>query len=91
VLAQTTADMVDPYRLATSGSYRNYRGGTPKRHDLGLELDGGFEVRIPLDYALTAQLGAQGGVLFPGGALANAAGERLPPQWLAVARFGLQF
>ncbi len=91
VFAQTTADLVDPYRLATSGSYVNYRGGEPRRHDLGIELDGGFEFRIRLDRSLRLQLGAQGGVLFPGGAFDDAAGQTMRTPWLAQARVGLQF
>lgn len=91
VLAQTTADLVDPYRLATQGSYVNYRGGDAKRHDLGLELDGGIEGRLRIERGLQLQLGAQAGVLFPGGALANAAGETMKTPWLATLRVGLQF
>ncbi len=91
VMATTTADFVDPYRLGTQGSYVNYRGGDPRRHDLGLELDLGVEGRIKLDPSLRLQLGAQGAILFPGGALANAAGETMKTPWLAVARVGLQF
>lgn len=91
VLAQTTSDLVDPYRLATQGSYVNYRGGDAKRHDLGLELDAGIEWRLRIERDLQLQLGAQGGVLFPGGALANAAGETMKIPWLATLRVGLQF
>jgi hypothetical protein len=91
VIAQATADVVDPYRLAVQGAYVNYRGGDARRHDLGVELDAGTEVRFPLDYDLTLQLGAQGGVLFPGGALADVAGEKLKTPWLFVARAGIQF
>lgn len=91
VVAQATADVVDPYRLALQGSYVNYRGGSAKRRDLGMELDAGFEWRIPLDYEMTLNLGAQGGLLFPGGALANALGERMKTPWITIARAGLQF
>jgi hypothetical protein len=91
VVAQTTADYVDPYRLATQGGYVNYRGGDSKKHDLGMEIDAGFEYRAPLEYGMTLQLGMQGGVLFTGGALANAAGERMKTPWLTVVRAGLQF
>ncbi|MEO6420176.1 MAG: hypothetical protein ABIP39_12245 [Polyangiaceae bacterium] len=91
VVAQTTADYVDPYRLATKGAYTNYRGGDPAKHDLGVELDAGFEARIPLQYKITLMLGAQGGVLFPGGALANETGEKMKTPWLAVGRLGLIF
>ncbi len=91
VVAQTTADLVDPYRVATQGAYVNYRGGDTRRHDLGLELDGGVEWRNKLDRELVLQLGAQAGVLFPGGALADASGQTMKTPWLAVLRVGLQF
>lgn len=91
VVAQATSEVVDPYRLATRGAYVNYRGGDRKKKDLGVELDAGVEARLALRYGLVAQLGAQGGVLFPGGAFEDADGARLPPQWLAVGRFGLLF
>lgn len=91
VVAQATSDVVDPYRVATSGNYVNYRGGDPKRKDLGVELDGGVEARFPLRYGMKAQVGAQAGVLFPGGAFENADGVRLPVQWIAVGRLGLLF
>jgi hypothetical protein len=91
VIAQTTADYVDPYRVAVQGAYVNYGGGDPKRHDLGVELDGGFEGRIGLDYGLKLQLGAQAGVLVPGGALADATGATMKAPWIAIGRVGLQF
>ena len=91
VIAQATSDVVDPYRVATSGSYVNYRGGNPRKKDLGIELDAGFEARYPLAYRLMGQIGAQGGVLFPGGALEDASGTRLKTQWLVVGRLGLLF
>jgi hypothetical protein len=91
VIAQTTADYVDPYRLAVQGAYVNFTGGDPKRHDLGLELDGGFEARVPLEFGLRLQLGAQAGVLFPGGALADATGSAMKTPWIAIGRVGLQY
>lgn len=91
VIAQSTAEVVDPYRLATQGSYVNYRGGDRHKKDLGVEVDAGFEGRFPLDYDLKAVLGAQAGVLFPGSALENADGDRLPPQWIVIGRLGLLF
>jgi hypothetical protein len=91
VIAQSTADVVDPYRLALSGKYVNYRGGDPKSHDLGVELDAGVEARFPLDYGMKITLGAQGGVLFPGAALANAAGDRMKVPWIVVGRVGFLF
>ena len=91
VIAGTTADLVDPYRVATQGAYVNYRGGDAKRHDLGVELDGGFEFRIKLDRALRLQLGAQAGVLFPGGAFADATGSIMNAPYIVIGRAGMQF
>lgn len=91
VIAQATSDIVDPYRLATGGSYVNYRGGDPRKKDLGVELDAGIETRIPLQYGLKANVGAQGGVLFPGGALEDANGGRLKAPWIAIGRAGINF
>jgi hypothetical protein len=91
VIAQATADVVDPYRLATQGAYVNYLGGDPRRHDLGVELDGGIETRFRLDYGLRVMLGAQAGVLFPGGALADASGQTIKTQWITVVRAGFLF
>jgi hypothetical protein len=91
VVAQTTADLVDPYRVATEGAYVNYRGGDAKRHDLGVELDAGVEARASLAYGFRLQVGAQAGVLFPGGALADAAGAGMKTPWLSLLRAGIQF
>ena len=91
VIAQTTADLVDPYRVATQGAYVNYRGGDARRHDLGIELDGGFEFRLRLERALRVQLGAEAGVLFPGGAFADSTGSIMRAPWLVQGRAGMQF
>lgn len=90
VVAQTTADLVSPYRLAKDGAYVNYAGGNAKAHDLGVELDCGTELRVKIQSG-TLQLGAQGGVLFPGGALADAQGHVPSAPWLAMLRAGVQF
>ena len=91
VVAQSTSEIVDPYRLATQGAYVNYRGGDRRKKDLGVEFDGGFEGRFPLDYDLKGVIGAQAGLLLPGAAFEDANGVRLPPQWIAVGRLGLLF
>jgi hypothetical protein len=91
VIAQTTADFVDPVYVGTNGRFRNYDRGSPKSHDLGLELDAGFEYRLALDYGMKLQLGAQGGVFFPGGAFTDGAGHRMDDQYIGVGRLGLQY
>ena len=91
VIAQSTADFVDAVELGTGGTFENFDGGDPRSHDLGIELDAGFEYRQPLDYNMTLQLGAQGGIFFPGNAFADAAGNRLDTQYMGMLRMGLQF
>lgn len=91
LVAQTTADLVDPYHLGALGNVANYDGGDTRRHDLGLELDFGANVRIPVDTTATVQAGVEGGVLFPGHAFDDAAGVSLSNQYLVSLALGLQF
>lgn len=91
LIAQTTADWVDPLRLETHGTYQNYDGGTATSHDLGLELDAGIGYRLPLGLGPMFQVGAQTGVLFPGHAFDTASGGGLGTQYLAVGRVGFQY
>jgi hypothetical protein len=90
LVAQTTADLVDPFHAGALGSYRNYDGGSSRLHDLGLELDLGVEGRIEVP-GVVINLGAEGGVLFPGHAFDDDAGNRLPNQYLGNLRAGLHF
>ena len=91
LVAQTTSDLVDPSVVRSEGRYVNYDGGSPTNHDLGLELDTGVEYRLPIARGATLALGAQGGVLFPGNAFADAAGSRMETQYLGAGRFGLLY
>lgn len=91
LIAQTTADLVDPYHYGALGNATNYDGGKARRHDLGLEFDFGASVRIPVDTTATLQAGIEGGVLFPGHAFDNAAGVGLSNQYLVNLALGLQF
>ncbi|MCB9590274.1 MAG: hypothetical protein H6718_32985 [Polyangiaceae bacterium] len=91
VLAQTTADFVDPVAVTTEGRFVNYDGGDARSRDLGLELDAGVEYRWALNYGINLELGAQGGVFFPGKAFDDAQGNSLGTQYIGVGRMGLQF
>jgi hypothetical protein len=91
VLAQTTADLVDPYQAGALGNARNYDGGDARKHDLGVEIDAGAAFRVQVDQVSTIQAGVEGGVLFPGHAFDDASGARLPNQYLASVQLGLQF
>ena len=91
VVAQATSDVVDPYRLASAGSYVNYRGGSARGRDLGVEIDLAVEKRWVASSGLVPQLGFQGAVLAPGTAFADAKGNTIAPPWLIEGRAGLQF
>jgi hypothetical protein len=93
VVAVASSDVVDPYRTTVSGTGgdQNYRGGSPKSRDLGLELDAGVEWRYRIPNAVTLQIGAQAGVFFPGRAFDDAKGNRAPTQSVVQGRFGVQF
>jgi hypothetical protein len=91
VIAQTTADFVDPVQVGTSGRFVNYDGGSPKSHDLGIELDAGVEYRLGLDYDISLAFGAEGGVFFPGNGFADAQGNRMNTQYIGVLELGLYY
>ena len=91
LLAQTTADLVDPFQAGAFGNYNNYEGGDPSRHNLGAEIDLGLDARIPINPHLLLQAGIEGGVFLPGAAFQNAAGARMPNQYLLNTRLGAQF
>ncbi len=91
VIAQSTADVVDPVQLYRDGRPVNFDGGAPEARDLGLELDAGVELRIPLSTGLCLQLGAEGAALLPGYAFADATGRRNPTLVSVLGRFGVQY
>lgn len=91
VVAQATADVVDPYQAGALGRYANFDGGNARRRDLGLELDAGVDARVPLEPTTTLALGVEGGVLFPGGAFDDARGARLADQYVLNTKLGLLF
>ncbi len=91
VVAQATSDVVSQVRATTHGRYENEFGGDPKRRDLGVELDLGVHKRIAMGGDVTALFGAEGGLLFPGGALADATGVTMKMPWIGVVSGGLTF
>lgn len=91
VVAQATADVVDPFQVGALGRYANYEGGGAKKHDLGVELDSGVDARFPVKSGFVVQVGAEGGVFFPGNAFADASGARMSTQFLVNSRLGVQF
>lgn len=91
VIAQSTADVVDPYRAGALGSFANWDGGDERSHNLGLELDLGADARIFVSDSLKLDVGVEGGVLLPGRAFDNARGEALPNQYLGNVKLGVNF
>jgi hypothetical protein len=91
VIARTTADFVDPFRAGAEGNYANYDGGDERRHDLGLELDAGFDFRVHATERFVINAGAEGGVLFPGQAFEDENGSSLGNQYLLNSKLGLYY
>jgi hypothetical protein len=74
LLAASAADFVDPYTTAVRGGYNtNYAGALPGSPLLGHEVDLALRWRLPMPGATALRLGADGGVLLPGAALAGLA------------------
>lgn len=91
VIAQTTADVTDPYHAGVLGNIANYDGGDERGHDLGVELDLGADARARMDSGVVIQTGVEGGVLLPGNAFDDAQGNRLPAQLLLNTKLGLAY
>ena len=91
VVARTTADFVDPFRTGAEGNYANYDGGEERRHDLGLELDAGFDFRLHATETFVINAGAEGGVLFPGQAFEDENGEGMDNQYLLNTKLGVNY
>lgn len=91
VIGWSAVDVVDPYRLRAEGRSANFRGGDPSRRDFGLELDASVRVNIALSSDVTLHLGAEGGVLFPGGAFDDERGARMSEVGMGRLRGGVVF
>lgn len=91
MIAQSTADVVDPLWVQKKGRYFNYDGGDVTHRDWGLELDAAVEYRHRLDHNLTTTIGVEAAALFPGQAFADANGRGLGRQALLRGRFGFYF
>ncbi|MCC7537299.1 MAG: hypothetical protein IT379_13845 [Deltaproteobacteria bacterium] len=87
VLAQSSSDLVDPFRQRTEGVARNFRGGDAGARDLGLELDFAARVRVQIARNIRFQARLEGAVLLPGHAFDDEAGEPMDP--LVLGRIGL--
>ena len=91
VLAQATADVVDPFHAGALGNYSNYDGGDERKRDLGVELDVGRDVRLHLSDHVVVNAGVEGGVLFPGSAFEEEAGASMQTQYLVNSKLGLNY
>ena len=91
VVGWASTDVADPYAQRARSRSQNYRGGDPTRRDLGLELDGSVLLHGPLGAGIVVSGGVEGGVLFPGHAFDNAAGEMMDPVGMLRVRFGIEY
>ncbi len=79
--ARAVAAVSSPFDTAQNGgSPASYRGAKDAR-DLGFEVDFAVAYRIPLKDSLALRFGAQAGVLKPGAAFDDAAGNGMDPIW----------
>ncbi|HJL20360.1 MAG TPA: hypothetical protein RMH99_32130 [Sandaracinaceae bacterium LLY-WYZ-13_1] len=91
VVAWSATDVVDPYAQRARSRSVNYRGGDPSRRDLGLELDGAVLLHGPLAEGVRLSGGVEGGVLFPGRAFDDAAGNPMDPVGMVRLRLGIGY
>lgn len=82
VLAVAAADVADPYQTAIRGGFATTPGGTVQGgRTYGHEVDARVSWDVALPQQVTLRVGAEGGVLVPGAALAGVVGLDTP--WLA--------
>jgi hypothetical protein len=91
VVATTTTNVVDPWRLASSGTRQNFDGGSPLGRSLGSEIDLGAELAVPLEPPMQLRLSVEGALAFPGSAFDDAEGRDLGTQAITTAGLGLTF
>ncbi len=91
VWAVASTDVVDPYVQKAESRSVNYRGGDPRNRDLGFEVDGAFLLHGQPTDSIRLEGGLEGGVLLPGHAFDNAAGEPMAPVALGRVRLGMFF
>lgn len=91
VLATATADFVDPYAQRALSRSQNFLGGSSSARFLGFELDAAVLAHHEVSDDLVLSGGLEGGVLFPGSAFDDAAGDPLGPLGLVRLRVGLRY
>jgi hypothetical protein len=80
-----------PYEtFAAGGAPTGYRGAaTEERRYLGTEIDAALRYRLNVADFVTIELKAEGGILLPGSAFANAAGEKPESVKMVFGRAGV--
>ena len=90
VLAESDADLIDPYSSAKNGGYNaNFNGESPGSRSLGQEVDLGARVSFDLGAGVTLRAGYEAGFFFPGDALKNVVDDK--PIWTARALSDVSF
>ncbi len=91
VIAQATTEIVDPYRLATQGSYVNYRGGDRRKKDLGVEFDAASRPASPSITTSRSCWARKLDCSFPAARSRTTKGSACPRSGLSSAGSGLLF
>jgi hypothetical protein len=85
VIARTSAYLVSAWEQKNRGAPANFLGGSVKRRDLGVELDGSVWAHIPVKY-VGLSVGYEFGYFWPGGYFTDSSGSRMADVWLMSAR-----
>lgn len=91
VLAWASAPVVDPFRQRVRSEVANFRGGSPNRRDLGLELDAALLLHGPVSRRVEVSGGVEGGLLIPGRAFEDLAMTVPGPIGVLRLRLGLRY
>lgn len=86
--AMAEEDILDPYGSTArgGGTAVNFQGGPGSARDLGIEVDAGIDYTYQLEDWFSIHGSLQGGVLLPGQAFANAAGNLPGPIGMVFGR-----
>ena len=91
VWARASSDVIDPVRQARDSRNAAWRGGRASSRDLGFEVDGSVLFRADISTGVSIDGGLEAGLLIPGHAFDDEAGNPADPVGLVRLRAGLRF
>jgi hypothetical protein len=89
--ARAAGDSLDPYLTLRAGENRNFLDRPARDKNLGWELDGKVSYQIRPASRFRPEVGVEGGVFFPGKALADPDGKIPDPIYKVRGRFNVNW